>query len=575
VSRSIFLKIMGAFLLVIAAATITMDFAIRPRWEQSLYQEIERGLLQETRLLAQRAAVHEGPLQSLALEYSSAAGARVTIVDRRGQVLADSQADPTRMENHAGRPEVAAALEERIGISTRTSETVGIPFLYVAAPYPDGAVRLAFPLESLQATTAQVRQQLLRASLIALVIAVLLALLAARSVARRLRRITQFASQIAAGDLAARIEEYSSDEVGQVAAALNTTAHKLAESFAAVEAGHSQLETLLNSMHDAVFAVSPQMDVRWANAALNRLLDGRVRLGAPATETVRDPEVLSAIRASLATREPRRTSSSSVVRGRSFEVTVAPVGNAGAVVVLHDITEIERVERTRRDFIANVSHELRTPLTSIQGYAETLLGSAAGESGREFLEIIRQNAARMARLTEDLLTLASVESGEQKLRLEELPAAELLEDALRSLHDAAQARGIALRVAATCPAIVRADRDAIQQVFTNLIDNALKYGTGTAIEIGARAAGHEVEFYVRDFGAGIASEHLPRLFERFYRVDKSRSREAGGTGLGLAIVKHIMRNHGGAVRAESDLGRGSTFFFSLPVVKPAISPRPA
>jgi two-component system phosphate regulon sensor histidine kinase PhoR len=249
--------------------------------------------------------------------------------------------------------------------------------------------------------------------------------------------------------------------------------------------------------------------------------------------------------------------------------------DGGVVAVLRDLTETERVEKTRRDFIANVSHELRTPLTSIQGYTETLLDTLPEEpaSTREFLEIIRKNTARMARLTEDLLTLARVESGETRFETEPVPPVELLHDAEESFREIARGQGVDLQIidshngsglVETLP-LVLADREAIHQVFSNLIDNAMKYGRGGGrVELGARAAQRGIEFYVKDFGAGISSEHLPRLFERFYRVDKARSRESGGTGLGLAIAKHIMRAHGGAIRAESELNHGSTFLFTLP-----------
>ncbi|MGA7907763.1 MAG: ATP-binding protein, partial [Candidatus Sulfotelmatobacter sp.] len=242
---------------------------------------------------------------------------------------------------------------------------------------------------------------------------------------------------------------------------------------------------------------------------------------------------------------------------------------------LRDLTETESLEKTRRDFIANVSHELRTPLTSIQGYAETLLDSTPenGIPTREFLEIIRKNSARMSRLTEDLLTLARVESGETRFDVEPLPPLELLHDAEESFREIARGQGVDLCIQDlsqgnssldTLP-LVRADREAIHQVFSNLIDNAMKYGrAGGRIVLGARPAQRGVEFYVRDFGAGIPSEHLPRLFERFYRVDKARSRESGGTGLGLAIAKHIMLAHGGSIRAESELAHGSIFLFTLP-----------
>jgi len=250
--------------------------------------------------------------------------------------------------------------------------------------------------------------------------------------------------------------------------------------------------------------------------------------------------------------------------------------------VLRDLTETERVEKTRRDFIANVSHELRTPLTSIQGYSETLLDTIPENSGstREFLEIIRKNTTRMARLTEDLLTLARVESGETRFETQPIPPAELLHDAEESFREIARGQGVDLQIidsnngsgSIESLPMVLADREAIHQVFSNLIDNAMKYGrSGGRIQLGAQfvpasspGRPRGIEFYVRDYGAGISSEHLPRLFERFYRVDKARSRESGGTGLGLAIAKHIMRAHGGSIRAESELNHGSTFVFTLP-----------
>jgi two-component system phosphate regulon sensor histidine kinase PhoR len=239
------------------------------------------------------------------------------------------------------------------------------------------------------------------------------------------------------------------------------------------------------------------------------------------------------------------------------------------VAALHDLTEIERVEKTRRDFIGNVSHELRTPLTSLQGYTETLLEMPeTTEAMRNFLLVIQKNAARMARLTEDLLTLARVESGEAKLELVAVEARELLQEAFQSFRDLAGLRNLELQIRESSDALVVADREAIHQVFSNLLENAMKYGkSGGNIEIGAHGETGEVEFYVRDFGPGIHSEHLPRLFERFYRVDKARSAESGGTGLGLAIVKHLVRNMGGSVRVESELNHGATFFFLLPLAE--------
>jgi two-component system phosphate regulon sensor histidine kinase PhoR len=244
----------------------------------------------------------------------------------------------------------------------------------------------------------------------------------------------------------------------------------------------------------------------------------------------------------------------------------------GAVAVLHDISEKERSETTRRDFVANVSHELRTPLTCITGYVETLLDDRSlGTQAREFLMIILKNASRMNRLTEDLLALASVESGDYKLRLQKVQASKLVEESVASLAGLVLDSGVTLEVGDTADEAVMADLDALSQVFGNLVENAMKYGkAGGRVQVGAREQEAMIEFYVQDFGPGIAYEHLPRIFERFYRVDKARSRESGGTGLGLAIAKHIVHAHGGDIRCESELGFGATFLFRLPRISPAV-----
>ena len=568
---------LAAFLVVIVAAAVTFDFMVGGAWQSSLRAEIERNLTQKTQLLAHRVETDRShSLTDIAAQEAQSAGARVTIVDSGGKVLADSEANPAGMENHAKRPEFASALAGKVGSNERRSATIGIPFLYVAAPISGGAVRLAYPLSDVEAVSAQVRRRLGLASGMAFLFALIVAAVAAHWSARRLERIVEVAARIAEGDLQARIRETSQDEVGRVAAAIDVTARRVEQSFAAVRSSQRQLETLLNSMQDAVIAVSADGLVQWANQPMDRLVPQGTRLHQPVVETIRDPDFLATVKEAASSREVKTSRATSIVSGRAFDVTAAPLPDGGAVAVLRDLTETERVEKTRRDFIANVSHELRTPLTSIQGYAETLLDSTPENvsPNREFLEIIRKNSSRMSRLTEDLLTLARVESGETRFEPEAVPPAELLHDAEESFREIARGHGIELQIQDFSPnedspilhlRSVLADREAIHQVFSNLIDNALKYGaSGGRIVLGARAVPHAVEFFVQDFGGGIASEHLPRLFERFYRVDKARSRESGGTGLGLAIAKHIMLAHSGSIRAESDLAHGSTFLFTLP-----------
>ncbi|MGA7684168.1 MAG: ATP-binding protein [Terriglobales bacterium] len=569
----IFVKLMLVFLVVIAVTAITLQWTVRSVWQRTLHEQIERDLEQKTLMFAHRVeADRQHSLADITAQEGQAAGARATVIDPSGKVLADSEADPHIMDNHGQRKEFVAALAGSVGVDERKSPTVGTGFLFVAAPISGGAVRLAYPLPEIETTDRPLTRALFWGSLTAFVIAFLIAAVTAQYLGRRLKRIVGFAERVAAGDLTARIASPSSDEIGQVAAALNKTARRVEESFARLQTSQRELETLLNSMQDAVIAVAADGRVQWANRGMTSLLRRSPRLDAPLIDTVRDPDFLAAIQEASRDQVVASARAVTITPGRTFDVTAAPMPGGGAVAVLRDLTETERMEKTRRDFIANVSHELRTPLTSIQGYTETLLDSGLADLHvRDFLEIIRKNAARMARLTEDLLTLARVESGEQRFDIQKVSTEELLQDALESFREVARTYGVELAVENSAPdAHVNADREAIHQIFSNLIENALKYAaSGKKIILGARPTPNAIEFYVRDFGPGISSEHVPRLFERFYRVDKARSRESGGTGLGLAIAKHIMFAHGGSIRAESELNHGSTFLFILPNSQPS------
>ncbi|HEY4054703.1 MAG TPA: ATP-binding protein [Terriglobales bacterium] len=568
--KRIFLKLFLLIIAVVAVSTVALSILVRRSWEASLSAKLQRDLEDKVQMFAGRANRESGsiPFQQLADEVAAAAHARTTIIDRSGKVVADSQANGEEMENHATRPEFAAALNGHIGGNTRISRTLGIEFRYVAAPTSFGAVRLAYPMTPIRADIRRVRLELLEASGIALAVGFVLALIGAESISRRLRRMVAFAQEVAAGNLAARLPETGSDEIATLAIALDKTTRNLEINFRNLETSRQQLETLLNSMEDAVVAVSPTREIAFFNGAMKRMSTGVIAVGTPLIRAVRDPDFLRVIADVLEHQKPQNATLYSVFPGRTFGMTSAPLPDGGAVCVLRDSTEIVRVERTRRDFIANVSHELRTPLTSLLGYTETLLDEPLDSKTREFLEIIRRNAHRMSRLTDDLLTLARVESGEDPLEPAPIPARDLLRDAQISFNEVARVKGSTIEIAMAPDILVSADRDAVHQIFTNLIDNALKYASGSAkIEIGAVERAADVEFFVRDFGPGIPSEHLPRLFERFYRVDKARSREAGGTGLGLAIVKHIVLNHGGQVGVTSDLGHGAMFWFRLPLAE--------
>jgi two-component system phosphate regulon sensor histidine kinase PhoR len=384
----------------------------------------------------------------------------------------------------------------------------------------------------------------------------------------------------------AAIAERPVSEIGNQYADFDEVAHAISHASEQVQRqlveaseGRHKLEAMIDSMQDAVVAVDQAGRIQWTNQCMQRLIPGAfvggaVRVGHALVQTIRDPDVLQCVRSALDERVVCERRSTSVVPGRIFEIAASPMPGGGAVAVLHDMTRIEQVERIQRDFVANVSHELRTPLTSISGYVETLLDHEAGLSrqAREFLSTILKNATRMNRLTEDLLLMARAESSEGELHPVPVRSDILIRDAVQAMSGLVQDAEAVLEIGEATTAEVFADTDAIVQVLSNLIENGIKYGQGrnattprvivSAREISEPVAA--VEFRVRDFGQGIASEHLGRIFERFYRVDKARSRESGGTGLGLAIAHRIVQVHGGTIRAESTLNHGSTFLFTLP-----------
>jgi two-component system phosphate regulon sensor histidine kinase PhoR len=411
--------------------------------------------------------------------------------------------------------------------------------------------------------------------LIALVVALPLAAWVAGRIMDRLQRVVDFARRIASGDLAARLPASGGDELSEMEGALNQTAERLGQSLSESESRRQELAVMLDSMQEAVVAITPEGQVRWSNTVMQHMAGTQIRVGRPLAHSVRDPDLLACVKSALEHKEICTGRASSLSPGRVFEISAVPLPSGGALAVLHDVTRIEAAERTRRDFIANVSHELRTPLTSIQGYVETLMDDPMPDpdTTREFLHIIQRSARRMNRLTEDLLTLAGVESPDYKLFRQPIAASALVDDAVASMGGMVSDAGMRLDLDGAPGQKVMADPDAMNQVFGNLMENALKYGgAGGRLSVGARLVENAVEFWVRDYGPGIASEHLSRIFERFYRVDKARSRESGGTGLGLAIVRHIVQAHGGDVRAESELGSGAVFYFTLPLAELPTAP---
>ena len=437
----VFTKLFFSFVVVLFLGMVVLDFSLRQVMEQSLRAQAEESLVGEARLLAANisasgvASPDTQPfdaqsLQPIARLDAAAAGAEVAIFDAQGRLVASSQGDAGRRCRGCPLPRSPRSL---INISPWAAPRRGRT-LYVAVPAGPLVVRLAYPFTGVPAAVHVLRRGIVLASLLSLVVATLLAAWLAQRAAKRLARIVVFANRIAAGDLSARVEEGNLDEISAVAHALDVTASRLEHSFHALESSRSELTALLDSMQEAVIAINPQGQVSWCNAVMQRIALSPVQEGRALVHSVRDPEVLSAVGAALTLRQASRRRATSVSPGKIFEVNAAPMPGGGAVAVLHDVSEIERSETTRRDFVANVSHELRTPLTCITGYVETLLDDGdLSSQAREFLQIILKNAARMNRLTEDLLALASVESGDYKLRLQKIQASRLVEEAVGSL----------------------------------------------------------------------------------------------------------------------------------------------
>jgi two-component system phosphate regulon sensor histidine kinase PhoR len=383
-------------------------------------------------------------------------------------------------------------------------------------------------------------------------------------------RVAAFALRIADGDLSARLEHEGEGELSAVETALSQAAERLNDEFAELESSRQELAAMLDAMQEAVIAITPEGLVRWSNAVMQRIAGAQIQNGQPLEQFVHAPELLEFVHGALERGEVGFGRSKSLVVGRVFEISAAPLPSGGALAVLHDVTRIESAEKARREFVANVSHELRTPLTSIQGYVETLIEEpdTNPDTTREFLGVILKNAKRMSRLTEDLLVLASIESPDYQPVLKAIPASTLVKDAIDSLRGMVAESEVELEFAGAPDVPVMADPDRMSQVFGNLIENSLKYASsGRRIRVGACLLASEIQFTVQDFGPGIATKYLERIFERFYRVDKARSRESGGTGLGLAIVKHIVQVHGGRVWAESEIGHGAAFHFTLPLAQ--------
>jgi two-component system, OmpR family, phosphate regulon sensor histidine kinase PhoR len=509
-------------------------------------------------------------------------GVRVTIIDATGKVLGDTELqgdDLASVENHANRPEVIDAVREGTGRSIRYSHTLAENMMYLASRIDPadpgrGVVRLAVPLTDVTRAQEQIRVPILLAAVLSLALAALLGWTVARGPARRLEEMARVAVHFAAGQMAVRAEPGGDDETTVLARSLNRMADELEERLILLERERSQLRTVLEGMVEGVVLTDPTGRILVANDAFRKIFEAELPVeGRRPLETARVPALQEAIDFALEAEEPvTREIALGGAQEKVIQASLAAIkergATVGAVAVFHDVTELKRLERVRQEFVANVSHELRTPLTAIKGYAETLRdgGLRDPETAAEFVRVIHRHAERLRALIEDLLDLAAVEQGEARLQPAVVRVRDVVTQVETIVRPAAEARKqtFGIDLPGDLPEIV-ADRDRLAQVLTNLLDNAVKFTPeGGHVTLSARSEDGRVVLSVSDNGVGIPPADLPRVFERFYRVGRSRDRREGGTGLGLAIAKHLTQTMGGTIEVESVVGSGTVFRVILP-----------
>jgi two-component system phosphate regulon sensor histidine kinase PhoR len=587
VRRNLFAKLALTFLALLLSVLIAVDFFA----ERALRRDYERTGFAQLASIAHFSQLHPPSAAALLAADSSdpalrewvgqmaVSGVRVTVITANGQVLADSEVDPRTMENHSDRPEIRAALADGEAQSLRRSVSLRRDLLYYAIRQdtPTGRpviLRFALPLLTSEAALAYFRRSLWLWSLLILVIAGVATLFVSRAFSDRVERLKEFSRRVAEGDFRPLPGDGSGDALEALGSSLNQTALRLDGTIRALTEERNLSSAILGSMVEGVAVVNGAERLVFANPGFAGILgiDVPPKSGSALVEIVRQSELIEAVREVLRG-EPRVETEvvTGTLRQHFFAATVASVSagkTSGAVIVLHDITDLRKLERVRRDFVANVSHEFKTPLTAIQGFAETLLAGALDDAqnrGR-FLEIIVEHSRRLARLTDDLLKLSEMDADRLELEISDTSVTQFVATCLETAQRRAAEKKleIIVRVPEDLPDIA-ADRRRLAEVLQNLLDNAIQYTLpGGLITLSAAHTAQEVIFTVADTGIGIPKADQPRIFERFYRVDAARSREVGGTGLGLAIAKHLVEVHGGRLWVDSEIGQGSQFHFSVP-----------
>lgn len=588
-------RLLLAFVVVIVLALLLPTFYARQLFRDEILDDAQAGAIRELRLasllLHER---HEFPDERSLHEWLTDLGSRlmvrITYVNEDGRVLADSHVSYSRvpeLDNHGMRPEILEAEKQTFGITRRYSATLDKELIYAATRIdglvgiPKGYLRLSVPFSDIKTRLARLQNNFFLVFGLALGLAFVLSVILSRSVSRSLAEMSSVAKAIGEGDYKKRMRFYPGTEFEPLAQSINTMAASIDSQIATISEQAGEMEGILNGMREGLVVLDGGGRIVKVNSALRRIFpDATQYTGRRPLEIVLSPELQDACDQALAAADENapglRTLQIEPEPNRIYDVTIVRLDpehtNLGAIIVFHDISELKRLERVRRDFVANVSHELRTPLTTIKGYTETILTNSDidKQAAAKFLDIILRNADHMAKMVEDLLSLSRLESGKQQFTPMRVNAADALAEAFRSCQPMAEAKEIEL--ASTLPAEgvpVMADFDRLVQVFRNLIENAIKYGPEkSVVAVDYRLDEDEAAFGVSDLGPGIPLEDTTRIFERFYRVEKHRGRSGtgGSSGLGLAICKHIVERLGGRIWAENrhDADAGSTFHFTLP-----------
>ncbi|HRZ39818.1 MAG TPA: ATP-binding protein [Candidatus Omnitrophota bacterium] len=586
--RSLTLKLTLSYLLIIFISFGFVAFFLEKNFEKNAMQEIKASLMTQAGLIADQISAESlirediPRLAALVDRLKDRTDCRITIVSSQGRVLADSQETPAQigqMENHAKRPEIRAALSGSTGAEVRYSVTLKKDMLYVALPLRGhgeiiGAVRLALIPTQVEKILGTARKTIAAGVLVAFCLALVLGVYFIARAVRPIKRMIQVSRKLSGGDYSRRIISTSQDEIAELASTLNTMAQRTEEKTKEADARNQQLEAVFHGMVEGVVVIDRSGKVLSINPAFERIfgIPDKDIVGRPFLEVVRNNDMVELMNAVLREGKPVSREIPFVLPVRKiFQINAAPVFEGGSIsgclAVIHDITEIKRLETMRKDFVANVSHELKTPLTTIKGFIETLLAGALEDrqNNRNFLKIIEGQVERLNTLVNDLLSLACLESKEIVFRREKVDLSRLADAALTEAQSQWQKMKLTVRNELPPGLYVAGDMDKLTQVLSNLIDNAIKFNTDNGVlTISCQDLGSHVKICVEDTGIGIPEKDLPRLFERFYRVDRARSRELGGTGLGLSIVKHIVEKHRGEVGVESVEGTGSKFWFTLP-----------